>query len=244
MNIRVLYRKNIYGVMGTLIFHILLVAGFLVAEMNYNFKIEKDEAIFLDLISTIEIEKIPDKAQEKSTDMDKGSDLYKSQEQSTGSNKAVNDALKQDKFFDAKYKQDIEEAKRLVTDVNKQLTKKTVPSKNIEMPVASSEGQDPDSIKNVIYSGKSNIHYFLENRYHITLPIPVYLAKGGGTIIVDIQVDRSGKVIRAEARPARNINDPMLPDYAIQAAKLTLFNSESKAAVIQKGTITYKFVAQ
>jgi len=244
MNIRVLYRKNIYGVMGTLIFHILLVAGFLVAEMNYNFKIEKEEAIFFDLISTIEIEKIQEQEKENSPDKNKGTVLSKSPEHSSGSNNAVNDALKQDKFFDAKYKNDIEEAKRLVTDVNKQLSKKIIPKKNIDMPVASSEGQDPDSIKNVIYSGKSNIHYFLENRYHITLPIPVYLAKGGGTIIVDIQVDRSGKVTRAEARPAKNINDPMLPDYAMQAAKLTLFNSESKAAAIQKGTITYKFVAQ
>jgi len=244
MNIKVLYRKNIYGVMGTLLFHILLVTGFLVAEMNYNFKIEKEEAVFLDLISTIEIEKIPEQKQEKSTDKIDGPDRIKSSGQSSGSNRAVNDALKQDKFFDAAYKQDIEEAKKLVSNVNKQLSKKNIPSKTSEMPVASSEGQNPDSIKNVIYSGKSNIHYFLENRYHISLPIPVYLAKGGGTIIVDIQVDRSGKVVKAESRPAKNINDPMLPDYALKAAKLTLFNSESKAPSVQKGTITYKFVAQ
>jgi len=36
----------------------------------------------------------------------------------------------------------------------------------------------------------------------------------------------------------------MLPDYALEAAKLTLFNSESKAPSVQNGTITYKFVAQ
>jgi len=244
MNIKELYHKNIYGVMGTLIFHILLVAGFLLAEINYNFKIEKDEAIMLDIFSSVEIEKIPERELETIPDKNNGSEVNKSQGQSTGSNRAVNDALKKDKFFDASYKHDIEEAKKLAADVDKQLSKKIVPAKSFEMPVASSEGQDPDSIKNVIYSGKSNIHYFLENRHHITLPIPVYLAKGGGTIIVDIQVDRSGKVIKAVARPAKNINDPFLPEYAVQAAELTVFNAESKAASIQKGTITYKFVAQ
>jgi hypothetical protein len=243
-NIKALYRKNIYGVMGTLIFHILLIGGFLLAEMNYNFKIEKDETIMLDILSSVEIEKVPDREQETLADKKNGSELSKRQVQSALSNQAVNDALIKDKFFDASYKHDIDEAKKLAADVNKQLSKKIVPAKNFDMPVASSEGQNPDSIKNVIYSGKSNIHYFLENRHHITLPIPVYLAKGGGTIIVDIQVDRSGKVIKAEARPAKNINDPMLPNYAIQAAEHTVFNSESKAAAIQKGTITYTFVAQ
>jgi hypothetical protein len=244
MNIKELYRKNIYGVMGTLIFHILLIAGFLLAEMNYNFRIEKDEAVMLDIISSVEIEKIPEQELETKPDKNKSSDFTKSQGQSSGSNMAVNDALKKDKFFDTNYKHDIEEAKKLVADVDKQLSKKITPAKSFDMPVESSEGQDPDSIKNIIYSGKSNIHYYLENRHHITLPIPVYLAKGGGTIIVDIQVDRSGKVIKAEARPAKNINDLMLPSYATRAAENTVFNSDSKAEAIQKGTITYRFVAQ
>jgi hypothetical protein len=243
-NIKEIYHKNIYGVMGTLIFHILLVGGFLLAEMNYNLKIEKDEAIMLDIISTVELEKTPDREIEIKSDKSNASSFSNSQGQSSGSNRAVNDALKNDKFFDAGYKHDLAEAKKLVSDVDKQLSKKIAPSKSFEMPVVSSEGQEPDSIKNTIYSGKSNIHYYLENRHHITLPIPVYLAKGGGTIIVDIQVDRSGNVIKAVARPARNINDPMLLDYAVKAAELTVFNSESKAASIQKGTITYKFVAQ
>ena len=112
------------------------------------------------------------------------------------------------------------------------------------MPEAITEGQNPDSIKNTIYSGKSNIHYFLENRFHVRLPIPVFLARGGGLITIDIQVNRAGEVIKAEARPSSNISDPMLPVYATQAAARTIFNSDPKAPIIQRGTITYRFVAQ
>lgn len=242
LNIKELYRKNVYGVMGTLIFHILLITGFWIAELNFNIKTEKEEAILLDFI--LPPEKVESPEPEKTQANNTGSDQTNRYDQNMGSNRAVNDAMKKDKFFDASYKHDIDEAKKMVDDVNKQLSKKAPQIKKFEMPEATTEGQDPDSIKNTIYSGKSNIHYFLENRFHVRLPIPVFLAKGGGLITVDIQVDRTGKVIKAEARPSNNINDPMLPIYATQAAEGTMFNSDSKAQPVQRGTITYRFVAQ
>jgi len=243
-NIKKLYRKNIYGVMGTLIFHIGLVSIFLIAELKTRDKIDAEEAILLEFTAPEEKTTEPEPDQEKIQKINESFGQSLKNMRSSGSNQAVNDAAKNDKFFDASYRRDIEEAENLVSDVKKQLSKKTVAAKKFEMPEATTANEDPDSIKNVIYSGKSNIHYFLENRFHIRLPIPVYLAKGGGTIIVDIQVNRSGKVVKAEARPANNINDPMLPAYATQAAERTVFNSESKAPEIQRGTITYKFVAQ
>lgn len=244
LNLKELYRKNVYGVMGTLIFHILLVAGFLVAELNMNVTPEEEEAVLLDFTAPEEKEKIPEPEKEKEQNRDAATEKSVQNRQNNGSNRAVNDAMEKDKFFDESYKHDIEEAEKMVADVNRQLSKIVPPIKKFEMPEATTEGQVPDSVKNVIYSGKSNIHYSLENRYHIRLPIPVYLAKGGGIITVDIQVDRSGKVVQAKARTANNIHDPMLPVYATQAAERTVFNTESKAPSIQRGTITYQFVAQ
>lgn len=242
LNIKELYRKNIYGVMGTLIFHILLVTGFLIQELNSNVKTEREETILMDFILPPEktILPVPEKTQGDKTSADQ-TNKYN---QNAGSNRAVNDALKKDKFFDANYNRDIEEAQKLVDNVNKQLSKKAPPTKKFTMPEATTEGQNPDSIKNTIYSGKSNIHYFLENRFHVRLPIPVFLAKGGGLITVDIQVNRAGEVIKAEAKPSGNISDAMLPIYATQAAERTVFNSDSKAPTVQRGTITYRFVAQ
>lgn len=242
LNIKELYRRNVYGVMGTLIFHILLVTGLLISELKSKIKAEKEEPIFVDFI--LPPEKVESPKPEKTQGENTGSDQTKRYDQNMGSNRAVNDALKKDKFFDASYKRDIEEAEKMVDNVNKQLSKKAPPTKKFVMPEAVTEGQNPDSIKNTIYSGKSNIHYFLENRFHVRLPIPVFLAKSGGLITVDIQVNRYGEVIKAEARPSSNINDPMLPVYATQAAERTVFNSDSKAPTVQRGTITYRFVAQ
>lgn len=245
-NIKQLYRENIYGVMGTLVFHILLVASFLLAEVNMTVKIEKEEAILVDfaLPEAMEMEETPKTEKEKQQDQNTASDQSMKSNQQSGSNRAVNDAVKKDKFFDESYQRDMEQAQKMVADVNKQLSKKIPSIKKFEMPVATTEGQDPDSIKNIIYSGKSNIHYFLENRHHVRLPIPVYLAKSGGEIKVEIHVDREGRVIKAETRSSKTTGDPMLKEYAIQAAERSVFNADPKAPSIQKGTITYHFVAQ
>ena len=242
-NFKELYHRNIYGVMGALIFHILLVSGFWISELDLKVKTQKEEAILLDFTAP---EK-PEPIQKPENDI-KNKEQSQNSQETSGSNRAVNDAMKnltkKDKFFDENYKKDIEDAKKMVADVNKQLSKKIPVIKKLEMPEATTDGQNPDSIKNTIYSGKSNIHYSLENRFHVRLPIPVYLAKGGGIITVDIQVDRAGKVIKAEVQSQTSIRDPLLPAYALQAAERTLFNSEPKAPAIQRGTITYKFVAQ
>lgn len=238
-----LYQKYVYGVMGTLIFHILLVSGFLIAELRLNIKAPREEEIlvnFATIPDTKEIKTAREIMESKNGNSDQGNQ----RDQEAGSNRAVNDASKKDKFFDASYNRDIEEAQKLVTDVNKQLSKKIEPVKKFEMPEETTTGQNPDSIKNTVYSGKSNIHYFLENRYHIRLPIPVYLARSGGKIIVDIQVDRSGNVVSAIARTSKNSGDPLLQEYAVQAAERTVFNSDPKAPSSQKGTLTYNFVAQ
>lgn len=242
--IKELYRKNVYGVMGTLIFHILLVTGFWVAELNLTVKVEKEEAILLDFTAPEESKIIQEPELEKQQEKKLQTDNNQSVSNRAVNNAERNQVARKDKFFDESYKRDIEEAKKMVVDVNKQLSKKSPTIKKFEMPEATTEGQDPDSIKNVIYSGKSNIHYYLENRFHVRLPIPVYLAKTGGEIKVDIQVDQSGKVIKAVARPGKNIKDPMLIEYATQAAERTVFNADTKAPVIQKGNIIYKFVAQ
>lgn len=247
-SIKELYRKNIYGVMGTLIFHILLVSFFWLTELKLSVEPEKEEAILLDFTMPEKMEELPQTEKEMQPDKNEASNQSADRQQAA-SNRGVNDApstykaTRQDKFFDAEYKKDIENAKKMVADVNKQLSKKIPQVKKFEMPEATTEGQDPDSIKNVIYSGKSNIHYFLENRFHVRLPIPVYLARSGGEVKVDIQVDRSGRVIKAETR-SKAPSDPMLLEYAVQAAERTVFNQDAKAPAVQRGSITYKFVAQ
>lgn len=238
-----IYRRYIYGVMGTLLFHIFLIAAFLFAEVDMKGNIKEEPLVieFPDILP--EEDKIPEEIKQENLDSknETANNLT-----NTASNKlsVKNNVTSKDKFFDEDYLKEVNAAKNLVSDVNNQLAKEKVKIEDIKMPVESTEGMDPDSIKNIVYTGESNIIYYLENRYHVSLPIPVYLAQGGGKIVIEINVDRQGKVVDAKLANGQKIRDQQIVMYAQTAASKTLFNADPKAPALQKGTIHYNFIAQ
>ena len=276
-----LYRENIYGVMGTLVFHILLTVSLILADMSVKgeeeftfISIEREE----DYVFSHEPDDVSSFQQEPES-KETISRFTETPGSTPVSNRAVNDAsrgkaTRTDPFFDEEYQKEIEDAKKLVSNVNRQLAKnisetndfadkslangqsvgshssgipqgsRASSGRQIEMPEQTTEGMNPDEISNTIYSGKSNIHYSLENRYHLRLPIPVYLTQGGGKITINIWVSRDGKVTKTEVQPGSQLSDPMITDYALQAASRTVFNTDATAPNPQKGTITYTFVPQ
>jgi len=244
-----IYKQNIYGVITTLIFHIIVLIVLLTSNLKYG-KQSAEEAVLLDF--TVEEIKLPEPEKEKEQQAETTPQAQQMQG-SLASNRAVNDASKDaakssprsnDPFFDKAYNKEIEDAKQLVSDVNKTLAKKIPKIGDIRMPEDNAEGKTREEVKQSNFKGKSNIHYFLENRYHARLPIPVYLAEGGGEVIVDIVVGRDGRVLSANPRPNPKIADLTILAYAKQAAEKTWFNEDASAPEKQKGTITYRFVAQ
>lgn len=232
--------------MGTLIFHILIFSAFVLADIDRK-GVVKEEAIlieFPDIISEPEIIKPEEAEQEQNEQSSTEREINNRTNVASNRTATENTTESTDDFFDDDYLKELEAAQKLVSDVNNQLSKEVVDLGDIEMPVENTEGMDPDSIKNVIYAGESNIVYYLDNRHHVELPVPVYLAQGGGTVIVDIKVNRSGKVIEAIARKNNQIRDKQVLLYAQEAAKRTIFNSDNSAPIAQKGTIHYTFVAQ
>ncbi len=243
-----IYRHNIYGVISTLSFHIIVLIVLLTSNLEYGLQSHKEE-IILDF--KIENIKLPDieKEQQKIAFL---TQQMPGSSQSV-SNQGVNDANKEnakpyvpsnDPFFDKAYNSEIAAAKQIVSDVNKTLAKKIPEIGDIKMPEDNTEGKTREEVKQSNFKGKSNIHYFLTNRFHVRLPIPVYLAEGGGEVVVDIVVGRDGRVLSADPRPNPNIADLTILAYAKQAAEKTWFNEDASASEKQKGTITYRFVAQ
>lgn len=231
--------------MGTLVFHILLFSLFLLSEVDIKGNV-KEEAILIEFPDMIpEPETIEDEL-EKQEQIQSESDNNINNRSNVASNRTAteNTTKSADEFFDDEYLKEIEAAKKLVSDVNNNLSKEVTDLSDIKMPVETTEGMDPDSIKNIIYAGESNIVYYLDNRYHISLPVPVYLSQGGGKVIVDISVNRQGKVTEARARKNSSLRDQQILLYAQEAASRTFFNADKSAPSSQKGTIEYTFIAQ
>jgi len=229
--------------MGTLVFHILLFSAFLLADVDIKGN-AKEELI---LIEFPELPAEPEIEEQVEEQVESAADIPSANQQSNiASNRTAteNTTTSTEDFFDNDYMQEIEAAKQLRSSVNNNLSKETVDMSEIEMPVETTEGMDRDSIKNIIYAGESNIKYYLTNRYHVSLPVPVYLAQGGGTVIVDVKVDQQGRVVEAVARQSRSVRDKQIFLYAQEAASRTRFNADSGAPSIQEGTIHYTFIAQ
>jgi hypothetical protein len=239
-----LYKRNIYGVMGTLGFHVFLVGLFLVAEMDLKREMTEEVIIIEFPIEEMLPEEVPDL-----TDQDFSTQQMTSQPSSrtnmpSSASPVEGRRSTRESFFDESYQQEIENARNLVKDVDNQLSKEIPDLSKIRMPEEVTEGMNPDSISNVIYTGDSNIEYQLENRYHLRLPIPIYLAKGGGTVYVDISVNRQGRVVSATPRRNPSVNDEQIYLYAQAAAERTSFNPDQSAPNPQQGTIRYTFIPQ
>jgi len=75
-----------------------------------------------------------------------------------------------------------------------------------------------------------------------SLPKPVDSCNEAGVIVVEVTVDKSGKVTAAQAiqRGSSNWNSCLIK-AAEEAARKAKFNSDQNAAAAQKGTITYRF---
>ncbi len=99
--------------------------------------------------------------------------------------------------------------------------------------------------KPVKVEGLTTVSYDLKGRAHLVLDVPAYLCKGSGKIVVQVAVDRSGVVAKAELDPAASSTvTGCMAENALQSAANARFTSAANAAQPQRGTITYIFLAQ
>ena len=111
----------------------------------------------------------------------------------------------------------------------------------LENRTAARGGEESDTPQKV--SGPVSISYSLPGRYATDLFRPTYQCRGGGTITVNITVNRNGQVTAATVA-AGSTSDACLQEFAVLAAQASRFNTDGTADNNQKGTITYQFVPQ
>lgn len=92
-------------------------------------------------------------------------------------------------------------------------------------------------------AGMVTVSYSFANpvRSHRYLDKPAYKCEGGGEVVVNATVDRSGKVIAAKVISG---GDACMRETALQSARASTFNIDNSAPAQQTGTITYIFIPQ
>jgi outer membrane biosynthesis protein TonB len=92
-------------------------------------------------------------------------------------------------------------------------------------------------------TGNKGISYSLQGRGVQALPQPKYDYQAEGRVVVEVSVDRSGKVVQATPGTKGSTTlDEYLLRVAKEAALGASFEVKQDAPAIQKGTITYNFI--
>lgn len=94
------------------------------------------------------------------------------------------------------------------------------------------------------YVGPSVISWMLEGRSKYSLPVPAYQGFGAGDVYVSILVNRKGRVVGAKVNEAVSTPDSQLWEFALKAARKSVFNADAGAPEQQAGEIVYRFVKQ
>jgi hypothetical protein len=235
--VRIISHDNVNGILGTIIFHMVLVLLFLTVKVGDVRRkqmdiipIEFDEKLvdiqeFLEKIENLPVELEP-------------------LEEEISRNIAVNVASQlDDKISTEKYIEQIMEEEgieNLQQHLDRTLPDKGNISYSEEDNISDNDEPEPDEE----YTGPTNVTYYLQNRMKQYLPIPVYTCKGGGLVVVNIEVNQKGNVISTSISGDSETNDECLLETAIKYASRTKFNSDFKAVPRQKGYIMYKFIPQ
>lgn len=120
--------------------------------------------------------------------------------------------------------------------------------KNREVDLDAYQKIDSNAVKSAVqgpYVGESSISYAFTGvvRYNIEpIPVPVYTVNVGGLVVVDIKINRAGKVVSAEVNRSRTTS-PNEDAYqkAVTYARRARFNVETAAPDPQSGYIAYEF---
>lgn len=104
---------------------------------------------------------------------------------------------------------------------------------------------DPNGSLSGTGSGNSGISYNLRGRNAEYLHKPKINFSKGGKVVVEVIVDKTGKVVRATPGAiGTTTSNQSLYNIAKKSALKTRFNSSTSSPQHQKGTITYIFIVQ
>jgi len=141
---------------------------------------------------------------------------------------------------------EIEQAKKQIQSIQEHLEKTrdlsyTTSQEGASLPAektAKPEG------KLAVYKGPTNIYFNLPQRHAVDLYVPVYKCPSLGKVVVNIKVDKNGRVLEALVDKSQSDTDPCLIEAAEDAALRSRFSLSNNSPDPQKGTITYLFVSQ
>jgi len=235
--LKFIYSDNINGILGTVIFHLILILFFLIVKIG-DVKKKYIEYFPIDFEEELkEIEEIIKEIENEPVEIEQLSEEIRRNIAVNIANK-LNEEISTEKYIE-QLKEELE-----IENLEQYLDRSLPENENISYNDEQNPDNDEESDTDIEYSGPTNVTYFLENRLKKYLPIPVYTCKGGGLVVINIGVNQNGKVIYTSVSKDSDTDDRCLIKTALKYAIRARFNIDYDAESRQNGYIMYQFIPQ
>lgn len=241
------YQRNIYGILGTIIVHLVLGILFMLITLTSDRK-NREPYILIDLrpsdeellekLSKIDIpneklnitpEEYLDIAMNLSEMTDEEFNLEEYLDQIK--DEMISDGELDENNFIDQWKQRAKEDAAL-----EYIDKSNLEDDNNKRSLSEEMAAN--------YRGPTRVFYDLKDRTHKELPLPIYKCQSGGKVVLEIIVDSNGRVLSARVLLEESSTDDNCLYEAAQTAALSSRFNPISAAIQQKGNLTYIFASQ
>ena len=231
------------GLMVTLIAYLVLMIVFVSSKIVIGRRAQS-ETMYIDLQSLAELQKEKERLEEEIRRKQQERDPidWRSIRNQTSNENALNEQLKDDRGTNAaainEAAREAQERMRRNREAYEQgLAEQEAIRNQNQGSKGDSERQDSKKKGRVTVSF-SFTDPVRTSRY---LHIPAYLCEGGGDVVVQAKINRQGKVTSAHVVSG---GDACMREAALNATRMSKFNTDPKAPAQQSGTITYIFIPQ
>jgi ribosomal protein L29 len=236
-------RENINGILGTVIFHLIIVVMIMLTRLSSVTR-DPEHSMLIDFETNISEElfrELTESLMDRSFENPESGQVRRNIAVNISEERPVSD-----EFRDMSQEQLSELEKRVEEILNNAANGNMPVSEQREIDIqAPPEVIQQDETKDEPYSGPTTITYNLPGRTHLRMPVPVYKCPDGGIVEVMIAVNQQGRVIRADVQSnPSNFNERCIIEMGIEAAMGSRFNEKTDAPPVQSGTITFYFQKQ
>lgn len=237
------------GILTTIIIHLLLVTLFMVIQFGVLKKKKEKQEVLIDFVDPTIMEKAIEQKKEEVKKLSQQQLIKDLNKEYAIKNVAVNEANVDakpdiDKMVkDIKGELNIKDQQRPTEQINpnpkmEDVKKEALPEKKLEY-TENAKGE------RTFYKGATTTTYYLKDRMHVHIPLPVYQCEGSGKVVMEIVVNREGYVLDATIdKQQSQITADCFVEAATRCALSTRFNASKTAPEKQQGKITYIFIAQ
>ena len=249
-------KHKLYGILATVAFHAIAVVllfnlcfrtplplpGEAGVEVNLGMYAEAMSQQD-DMTTSQQVEEIESQQVEESTSEDVEEEIL-SEDENIPSIEEVEETEEVEEIVEEVVEEKPVVNQRALFQVNKK--KQETPSEGSSNEVVGEQGS-PNGLKDIErYVGHGGSgdgpSYDLGGRGAKSISSPSKDISEEATIVVDIWVDKEGRVQRAEIGKGTTTTNSDMRASALQAARNSVFVKDDKAADLQKGTITYNFI--